>query len=120
MKLKQKQVPFGEDNVRSGMTLEEARRKAMVSFGGVEQAKERQREMRGLPWLDVLMQDLRFTLRTLHRERGFTVVAVRILALGIGANVVVFSVVNTMMLRPLPFSDAERLVWIAGEKTENK
>lgn len=102
-----------EDNIRSGMTPEEARRKAMVKFGGVEQAKERQRESRGLPWLETLLQDLRYTMRTLGRDRGFATVAILILALGIGANVVVFSVVNTILLRPLPFYDPSRLVWIA-------
>lgn len=68
--------------------------------------------MNGLPWLDVLMQDLRFTFRTLRRDYGFTVVAVLILALGIGANIAVFSVVNTILLRPLPFRGPEQLVRI--------
>jgi predicted permease len=102
-----------EDNIRSGMTPDEARRKAMVKFGGVAQAKERQRESRGLPGLETLLQDLRYTVRTLGRDRGFTTVAILILALGIGANVVVFSVVNTILLRPLPFYDPSRLVWVA-------
>jgi len=105
-----------EDNIRNGMSPEEARRKAMVKFGGVEQAKERQRESRGLPWLETLLQDLRYTVRTLGRDRGFATIAILILALGIGANVVVFSVVNTILLRPLPFYDPSRLVWIAPEK----
>jgi predicted permease len=104
-----------EDNLRNGMTPEEARRKAMVKFGGVEQAKERQRESRGLPGLETLFQDLRYTVRTLGRDRGFATIAILILALGIGANVVVFSVVNTILLRPLPFYDPSRLVWIAPE-----
>jgi predicted permease len=107
-----------EDNIRSGMTPEEARRKAMVKFGGVEQAKERQRESRGLHGLETLLQDLRYTMRTLGRDRGFATVAILILALGIGANVVVFSVVNTILLRPLPFYDASRLVWIAPENAK--
>ena len=102
-----------EENLRRGMTREEARRQAMVRFGGVQQAREKQREARGLPFLDVLGQDARYTLRTLGRDAGFTVVAVLILALGIGANVAVFSVVNTILLRPLPFANSERLVWIA-------
>ncbi|MBV9227109.1 MAG: ABC transporter permease, partial [Acidobacteriaceae bacterium] len=113
-----------EENVRRGLPPEEARRHALVQFGGVQQARERQRESRGLPWLDVLMQDLRFTFRTLRRDRGFAIVAVLILALGIGANVAVFSVVNTILLRPLPFPAAQQLVRIveknpkAGESSK--
>lgn len=104
-----------EENVQRGMSPEEARRQALVRFGGVEQAKERQRASRGLPWLDTVLQDLRYTMRTLGRDRGFATVAILILALGIGANVVVFSVVNTILLRPLPFYDPSQLVWIAPE-----
>src|SRR5690242_18663346 len=70
------------------------------------------REPRGLPILDVLSRDLRYTFRTLRRARGFALIAVLILALGIGANIAVFSVVNTILLRPLPFPDAQRLVRI--------
>ena len=106
-----------EENLRQGMKPEEARRQALVRFGGVPQAMERQRAARGLPWLDVLLQDLRYTFRTLRRDRGFTFVAVLILALGIGANVAVFSVVNTILLRPLPFHNAHELVWVAPPPT---
>jgi predicted permease len=101
-----------EENLQKGMPADEARRLAMIRFGGVTQAKEQQREARGLPWLDVLMQDVRFTLRTLGRDRGFTVIAVIILGLGIGANITVFSVVNTILLRPLPFPNPQQLVRI--------
>jgi len=101
-----------EENLRQGMPADEARRLAMIRFGGVTQAKEQQREARGLPWLDVLMQDVRFTLRTLGRDRGFTLIAVVILGLGIGANITVFSVVNTILLRPLPFPNPQQLVRI--------
>ncbi|MBV8632101.1 MAG: ABC transporter permease [Silvibacterium sp.] len=102
-----------EEHLQHGMSPEEARRRALVRFGGVQQAKEQQREARGLPALDIFLQDLRYTMRTLRRDRAFTIVAVLILALGIGANIVVFSVVNTILLRPLPFSNPHELVWIA-------
>ena len=113
-----------EENIRRGMSPDDARREALVRFGGIQQSREQHRDARGLPLLDVLMQDLRFTFRTLKREWGFTLVAVLILALGIGANIAVFSVVNTILLRPLPFRDSERLVRIVeknpstGESTK--
>jgi predicted permease len=102
-----------EENISHGMPPQEARRRALIRFGGVQQAREHQREARGLPWLDILLQDLRYTLRTLGRDSGFTIIAILILALGIGANIVVFSVVDTILLRPLPFPEAHRLVRIA-------
>jgi predicted permease len=101
-----------EENLERGLAPEEARRLALVSFGGMVQAKEQQREARGLMTLDILLQDLKYALRTLARDRGFTTVAILILALGIGANIAVFSVVNTLLLRPLPFPGSEQLVRI--------
>lgn len=101
-----------EENLQRGLPFIEARRQALLRFGGVAQAKELQREERGLPWLDVLLQDLRFTFRMLRRDPAFAIVAVVILGLGIGANVAVFSVVNTLLLRQLPFAEPQRLVWI--------
>jgi len=104
-----------EENMARGMSAEEARRRALISFGGVAQAKEQHGEARGLPWLDVLLQDLRFTFRTLARDRGFTMIAVIILGLGIGANITVFSVVNTLLLRPLPLHNPQELVRILSK-----
>jgi predicted permease len=104
-----------EEYLKRGLSPQEARRLALVRFGGVEQSREQQRAARGLPALDILLQDLRYTLRTLRRDRGFTLIAILILALGIGANIAVFSVVNTLMLRPLPFRDPARLLWIGPE-----
>jgi predicted permease len=104
-----------EENLRRGLSPEEARRQALIRFGGVEQSREQQRAARGLPALDILLQDLRYTLRTLRRDRGFTFIAILILAIGIGANIAVFSVVNTLMLRPLPFHNPARLLWIGPE-----
>jgi predicted permease len=102
-----------EDNLRRGLKPAEARRQALVRFGGMDMVKDQQREARGLMRLDIFLQDFRYSLRTLGRDRSFTIVAVLILALGIGANIAVFSVVNNLLLRPLPFPDADRLVWIA-------
>jgi MacB-like periplasmic core domain len=101
-----------EENVRRGLPPSEARRQAMVRFGGVEHAKHQHREARGIMKLDILLQDLKYTFRTLGRDRGFTLVAILILALGIGANIAVFSVVNTLLLRPLPFPNSQQLVRI--------
>ena len=108
-----------EDLVSRGMPEAQARRQALAQFGGVQQARERYREGRGLPWLEILMRDLRFTLRTLKGDSSFTVIAILILALGIGANIAVFSVVNTILLRPLPFPDSQQLVRIVEKDAKS-
>jgi predicted permease len=106
------------ENIAAGMTHEEAKHAALRTFGNSTLLKEDTREKWGWTWLEQIVQDLRYGLRTLRRDRGFTIVAILILGLGIGANIAVFTVVNTMLLRPLPFRDPQQLVRIVEKNPE--
>src|SRR5262245_5342804 len=98
-----------EDNLRSGMSPEEARYEALRKFGGVEQVKERYRDRSSLSSVDSTLQDLRYGLRMLWKDKGFTAVALFSLALGIGANTAIFSLVDAVLIKTLPVKNPERL-----------
>jgi len=101
---------LAEANIRRGMSPEEARFAARRAFGGFEQTKSLYRDQRGLPFLEALVQDLRFGLRMLAKSPGFSAVAILTLALGIGGNTAIFSYIDAWFIEPLPFPHPDRLV----------
>src|SRR5215813_4816307 len=108
-----------EDNMRAGMTREEARRQALVKFGGMEAAKESVRETSRMIWLETALQDLRYALRGLRLNPGFATTAILSLALGIGSSVAIYTVADNLLLRPLPYPGASELamVWEINLRT---
>jgi hypothetical protein len=104
-----------EEYVRQGLSPEEARSAAQRSFGGVAQTKEVYRQVRSFMWLDEFRRDLRFAVRTLRKSPAFTTTAAATLALAIGTNTAMFSVLNAVLLRPLPYRSPEQLAMLWTE-----
>ncbi|MGB9405370.1 MAG: ABC transporter permease, partial [Candidatus Acidiferrales bacterium] len=106
-----------DENIRAGMPLKEAQRAARIELGGIEQVKEQVREVRIGNWLHSVMSDCRYGVRQLRKNPGFTIVAVLTLALGIGANTALFTIVHAVLLKGLPFRDAGQLVRVTADFT---
>src|SRR5262245_23298211 len=105
-------------NIRGGMKADQARREALIAFGGIDAVKEAHRDGRGVRWLEDVLADTRFALRTFRRNPLLAGTAILTLALGIGANTAIFSVVNRVILRPLPFASPDQLMMLAEDNPE--
>jgi putative ABC transport system permease protein len=100
------------ENIAAGMSPERARREALLEFGGIDQIKEECRDVSPTAWLDALVQDVKFSFRSLGKSRGFTLTALATIAIGIGFNAAIYSYLDGILLRPVGLEDADRLVWI--------
>jgi len=103
-----------DEGVRAGMSAEEARRQALIKLGGAEQARQAYRDRASLPTMESALHDVRFALRQMRKAPGFTITAVLTLALGIGANAVIYTLVDSILLRPLPYAQQNRLMRVVG------
>ena len=110
---------YTEDLVRSGLTEEEAKRRAQIEFGGIESHKDAVRASLGLRWWDDLWSDVRIALRIMRHNQGFTLVAVLSLGIGVGINSSLFSFADALLLRPLPVSRPDEVVMVAGKNPSN-
>jgi putative ABC transport system permease protein len=108
-----------EDNIKKGLPPEEARRAALLRLGGQTSLGDQHRQARGIPIVEALLHDVRYAFRTLRRDAALTMFAILIVGLGVGASTTIFSVFNAVLLRPLPFEEPGRLVWIANGTSEN-
>src|SRR6267378_6484898 len=101
-----------DDNIRAGMSPEEARRVALMKLGGMDQAKEAYRARATIPFLESVVQDLRFTLRQLRKNPAFTITGAAMVALGLGASAAIFAFVDAALIKPLPYQNPSRLLFV--------
>ena len=109
-----------DENMLAGMQPDEARKAALHAMGDLTQHQEECRDLRGVNWIENLVQDLRYSMRRLRQEPGFTAVAVLTLALGVGSNTAIFSVVRAALLRPLPYAQPDRLITLGEVRSRNE
>jgi hypothetical protein len=109
-----------DEHLRAGMNQEESRRRALIEVGGMEQVRQAVRDGRGFPWLEGWARDAKYAIRTLLRAPGFSIVAIAVMTIGIGASVALFTVFRSVLLRPLPFPHPDRLVALYGQDDRSR
>ena len=102
------------DGIAAGLSPEQARRAARRNFGSIESMKETHRDERSVRWIDTFVRDVRYGVLLLLRDRGFAAIAIGVMAIGIGANAAMFSLVDAVLLKPLPYPDPDRIVRVIG------